>query len=93
MLEKVFLEMSKNSEENTCGKFSFLIKLQTEATASDLSRVFSWRVLVYFISTEMKKGKYPVGVQVFTFLFEYWFVWRQSFKRNLTDGNLIRECV
>ena len=27
--------------ENTCGKASFLIKLQAEATAPDLSRVFS----------------------------------------------------
>ena len=41
LLEKVFLEMSQNSQENTCGKVSFLIELQAEATASDLSRVFS----------------------------------------------------
>ena len=52
LLEKVFSEISQNSQENTCGKVSFLIKLQAEATASDLSRVFSWRFLVYFISTE-----------------------------------------
>ena len=52
LLEKVLLEMSQNSQENTCGKVSFLIKLQAEATAFDLSRVFSWRFLVYFISTE-----------------------------------------
>ena len=38
---KVFLEISQNSQENTCDKVSFLIKLQAEATASDLSRVFS----------------------------------------------------
>ena len=30
----------------------FSMKLLSEATASDLSRVFSWRFLVYFISTE-----------------------------------------
>ena len=35
-----------------CDRASFLIKLQAEATASDLSRVFSWRFLAYFISTE-----------------------------------------
>ena len=28
LLEKVFLEISQNSQENTCGKVSFLIKLQ-----------------------------------------------------------------
>ena len=41
LLEQVFLEISQNSKENTCGKVSFLIKLQAKATASDLSRVFS----------------------------------------------------
>ena len=45
LLQKVFLEVSQNSQENTCGKVSFLINLQAEAIASDLS-------LVYFISTE-----------------------------------------
>ena len=52
LLEKVFLEISQISQENTCGKVSFLIKLQVEATASDLSCVFSSRFLAYFISTE-----------------------------------------
>ena len=28
---------------------------------------------------EMKKGKYPDGVRMFTFLLEYQFVWRQKF--------------
>ena len=37
----MFLEISQNPQENTRGKVSFLIKFQTEATASDLSRVFS----------------------------------------------------
>ena len=41
LLENVFLEISQNSEESTCGKVSSSIKLQAEATASDLSRVFS----------------------------------------------------
>ena len=27
LLEKVFLEISQNSQENTCGKVSFLIKV------------------------------------------------------------------
>ena len=27
LLEKVFVEISQNSQENTCGKVSFLIKL------------------------------------------------------------------
>ena len=41
LLEKIFLEILQNLQENTWGKVSFLIKLHTEATASDLSHVFS----------------------------------------------------
>ena len=41
LLEKVFLEISQNSQENTYRKVSFLITLQAEATASGLSPVFS----------------------------------------------------
>ena len=51
LLEKVFLDILQNLQENNCGKVSFLIKLQAEATASDISRVFSWRFFVYFILT------------------------------------------
>ena len=40
-LEKMSLEISQNSQGNTCAKVSFLMKLQAEATASDLSHVFS----------------------------------------------------
>ena len=83
LLEKMFLEISQNLQENNCGKVSFLIKLQTEATASDFSRVFSWSFL--FISfqqeNEMKKGKYPDGVKIFTFLLEYQFVLLQRFQK------------
>ena len=45
---------------------------------------------------EKKKGKYPNGVQIFTFLLEYRSVYPQGctdFKINLTDGNLIRKFV
>ena len=34
-------KISQNSQENTRGKVSFLIKLQAEATGSDLSHIFS----------------------------------------------------
>ena len=48
-----------------------------------LSCVFSWKFLVYFISTEKRneKAKYPDGVQIFTFLHEYRFLWRQRFQK------------
>ena len=35
-IKKVFLEISQNSQENSCAKVSFLVKLQAEA-----SQVFS----------------------------------------------------
>ena len=57
----MLLEISQNSQENTCDKVSFLMKLQAEAPASDLSRVFSyWRFLVYFISTEKWNEKWEI---------------------------------
>ena len=40
LLEKVFLEITQDSQENTCGKVPFLIRMQAEGTASDLSQVF-----------------------------------------------------
>ena len=52
LLEKVFLGILQNSQENTCSKVSFLIKLQAEVTASDHSCLFSWKFLVYFMSIE-----------------------------------------
>ena len=41
MKEKVFLEVSENSLENTCARFSFLIKLQACLSRIPLSRTFT----------------------------------------------------
>ena len=41
-IEKVFLEISQNSQENTCARASFLIKLQ--ALAETLAQAFSCEV-------------------------------------------------
>ena len=46
-VKKVFLEISENSQENTCARVSFLIKLQASASAINfikketLAQVFS----------------------------------------------------
>ena len=54
----VFLEILKNSQENTCCKVSFLIKFQAVSIAHDLSCVFSyWKFLGYFIFDRKMKGK------------------------------------
>ena len=96
LLEKAFLEILQNSQESTCDKVSFLIKLQVEVTASDLSCVFSWRFLVYIISTEKMRWKKWNTLMEFKYLLfcsniDLFDV--KNFKRNLTDGNLIRKCV
>ena len=65
LLEKVFLEISQNSQEYICGKVSFLIRLQVEATFLFVS---------FLQKNEMKKRKYTDGVKIFTFLHEYRFV-------------------
>ena len=41
----------------------------------------------------MKKGKYPDGVQIFTFLLGTDLFDVEDFKRNLRGGNLIRKYV
>ena len=55
--------------EKTCGKVSFLIKFQAEATASDLSCVFSWRFLVtwFQLKDEIKKGNTLIEFQYLLF--------------------------
>ena len=42
---------------------------------------------------EIKKGKYPDRVQIFTFFSSIDLFDVKDFKRNLTDGNLIRKRV
>ena len=73
----MLLEILQNSEENTSGEVSFLINLLPEVTASDLSRVLLLKISCLFhfqLKNEMKKGKYPDRVQIFTFLLEHRFV-------------------
>ena len=64
------------------GQSLFLIKLQIEATASALSRVFSYsRVFscLFQQKNEMKKGKYPDGVEIWQIV-----IWSENvFKGNL----------
>ena len=74
----------------------FFNKLQAEATASDLSRVYSWRFLVYFIPTEKwdeKKGNILMELKYLLFCSSIDFLDVKDFQKNLTDGNLIRKCV
>ena len=40
-VKKVFLEISQNSQENTCARVSFLIKLQAFIKKETLAQVFS----------------------------------------------------
>ena len=85
----VLRNFAEISQENTYGKVSFLINLQAEATASDLS-------LVYFISTEKwnEKREMPCWSSSIYFFFSSIDLFHvKDFKRNLTDRNLFRKCV
>ena len=42
---------------------------------------------------EIKKRKYPDGVQIFTFFSSIDLLDVKEPKRNLVDGKLIRECI
>ena len=56
-VRKVFLEISQNSQENTCARDSFLIKLQANTFFTEhlrwlllsLQLTFVWRVLIIYI--------------------------------------------
>ena len=90
LLEEVFLEILQNLQENTCGKVSFSIKVQAEATASDLSCVFSWRFLVYFIST----GKWNIKKEIpwWRILYKKTDVWYIEWQRvTLSDNKWYNE--
>ena len=54
-VKKVFLEISQNSQKNTCARVSFLIKLQTEACnfikKATLGQVFSLEFCEIFKNT------------------------------------------
>ena len=50
-LKKVLLKISQNSQENTCARVSFLIKLQASSTRDSLARVLSSEFYEIFRST------------------------------------------
>ena len=96
LLEKVFLEILQNSQENTCGTVSFIINLHAEVTASDLSRAFSWKFLACFISTEKWNEKREIpcwSSNISFFCSSIDLIDVKDFTRNLTDDYLIKECV
>ena len=57
--------------------------------------IFCWGFRVCFMSTEKwsKKGKYPDGVQIFTFSFENKFFWRQRFPKEIWQMTIWSENV
>ena len=70
--------------ENSCFLLRTFLWDVMGFTIYHLSRIFFyWRFLIYVISTEKwnKKGKYPNGVQIFTFLPKHRPVWRQIFQK------------
>ena len=53
-VEKVLLKILKNSQENTCARVSFLIKLQTPGNfiiKEALTQVFSYEFCEIFMNT------------------------------------------
>ena len=47
-MKKMFLEISQNSQENTCARISFLIKLQALTTPFIIEHL--WRLLLLFVN-------------------------------------------
>ena len=72
MLEKVLLEISQNSQEKNCAKVFFLMKLRMLLIFL-MSSLEDFLLISFQQKNEMKKGKYPVGAQIFPFLLEHRF--------------------
>ena len=83
LLEKLFSEISQNWQENICGKVSFSIKLHNERLLLIflVSSLEDFLLISFQQKNEIKKGKYPDEVQIFTLLLKYRFVWRQIFQK------------
>ena len=57
LLKKMFLEISQNSQENTCARVSFLIKLQAKNTFfTEHLRVTAFEVHVVCDNTKMHRS-------------------------------------
>ena len=52
--EKAFLEISQNSQENTCARVSFLIKLQTQEKEKTPTQVFYYGICEIFETSTLK---------------------------------------
>ena len=70
----MFLEISQNSQESTCGRISFLIKLQAEACnlikKETLAQVFSWN-FAKFLSTSFRQNTSRQQLQIFWWYLDF----------------------
>ena len=77
-IKKMFLKISKNSQENTCARVSFLIKLQAKAAKETLAQVFSCEFFATFKSTFFTEHLWVTASVSMTetkrvaFLLDYW---------------------
>ena len=97
LLEKLSLKISKNSQKNTCGIVSFSVvarcTLRRLLLIFHLSCLEDFLIILFQQKNEMKKGKYPDGVQICTFFARVLICWiNQRFQRKF-DRNLIKKCV
>ena len=95
MFSSEFCKISKNTFSYRTTPVAASVKNVIGLTIFLVSSLFHFVLfLTYFVSTEKwnKKAKYPDGVQIFTFFSSIFLSDVKNFKRNLTDGNLIRKC-
>ena len=95
LLEKVFLEISQNSQEDNCGKVFF----NKVAGWGDCFWSFSCLLLkiscLFHFNRKMrwKKGNTLMEFKYLLFCLSIDLFDIKNLKRNLTDGNLIKKCV
>ena len=82
-MKKVFLEILQNSQENTCARVSFLIKLQARPLCNfikkeTLAQVFSCEFCEISKSTFLIEHLWATA-----FLFNSFWLWRSTIIRNI----------
>ena len=90
----MFLEISQNSQKNTCARVLFLIKLQTEACnfikKETLTKVFSSEFCEVFKNT-FSYRTFPVAASVVNKIFRK--MWNDFCFWHLTETFMLRSCL
>ena len=92
LCKKVFLEISQNSEENTCARVSFLIKLKRDSGTKKFSSYRNrYRIQLHDAELEQSLEREKLHVHMVLLLF-YMFFFHFIHSTSITNYNRLVEC-